>query len=162
MKHAPLPVHSPLSASPLDGAFARRVLGRREARRLAGLFDEAERLALARMEAARRDVDDIFASAREEARAILALLPDFAALEAVPAARGRSALTIIRREADAVGIAIAAITAARPSALARPARDRAIAALAAETRLDAGAIGKLFSIGEDTVRQVLRNAARAP
>lgn len=158
---ADLPRHAPVRRLSLDSAFASRVLGKREAARLAGLMADAERRARERMEAAAREAEQIFAHARAEAEAILAMLPDFAALEATRDGSGRSAYHIIRKVADRHGLPIAALTARQKNGSAplvvRQARDEAIVAIAAAcNHLDAAHVGALFGIGGSTVVNIVR------
>lgn len=91
-----------------------RVIRGEDAKRLTKLYDRASRDASGRIAAAmaqaQREVDDIFCAARIEAEAILAGLPDFSALQAAPAAKGRSALSAIRDVADRYGLAVAGVT----------------------------------------------------
>ena len=149
-----LPKSAPIARSELDSGYARRVLGRREARRLAQLMDDAEMRALQRMAAAQAEVEAIFAEAKAEAEAILNRLPDFAALQGTT--RGTtSALSIIRRVADRHGFSVAIVTGHTRSALARAARDEAIRDLSA-AGFAPGQIAPLFSkVSEKTVRRVV-------
>ena len=150
-----LPKGAPVARAAIESDFARRVLGRREARRLAELMDEAETRARRRMADAQAEIEAIFAEAKAEAEAILLRLPDFAALEG--ATRGTmSALSIIRRVADRHGFSVAIVTGYARSDLARAARDEAICALGA-AGFAPGQIAPLFSRAtESTVRRVLR------
>jgi len=124
------PVHkrllTPFKGVGIDSAFARRALGRREARRLAELMAEAEQRARARLEAARLEAETIFAEARAEAEALLAMLPDFAALEAGQA----SALAAIRNVADSGGLPLAAVVGKQKHRYAFAARCEAVLAVA--------------------------------
>lgn len=155
---ADLPVHAPARRAALDSPFARRVLGKREARRLASLMDDAELRARARLEAARREAEEIFADARAEADAILARLPDFAAIEALPARKGRSAYQAIRDVADAEGLPFAVVVGAERSDRAKAARRRAVLAVAdACPMLSPETISGLFAaIAPTTVRRILK------
>lgn len=133
IRRADLPVHAPSARNPdgMDSAFARRALGKREARRLASLMDDAEQRARAVLDAAAREVEVIFAAARDEARALLDALPDFAALEAAPAKHvgSGSAFRLVRLSADRRGIPIAAVTGKSCAPIAREARAEAAFAL---------------------------------
>lgn len=141
-----LPIHSPLNKNRLCSAFVRDTLGIKEARRLSRLIDDAERCARARINQAAQEAEQIFASARAEAEAVLALLPDFAAIEAAPAKKGKSAFKAIRDIADAHGLPIAAVTRRGRDERATLARGEAVRAVAdaCPSMTDAD-IGKLFS-----------------
>ncbi|MBX9456145.1 MAG: hypothetical protein KL863_09040 [Rhizobium sp.] len=161
---AHLPVNSPLNRNGLDSSFVARVLGKTEARRLAGLIIDAERDAAARIDTAKREADTIMASARLEAEAILAMLPDFAALEAVPAKRGRTALGVIRGVADKYGFAIAAVTRRSNGQDERHTAVQAEAVRAVAVacpRLSDAEIGALFSsLPAGTVRRYRNEGSR--
>ncbi|MCO5071121.1 MAG: hypothetical protein M9944_07940 [Rhizobiaceae bacterium] len=129
-----LPVHAPAARSPIETPYARKVLGRREARRLADLVADAERRARAVFDAANREAEDIFAEARAEANAILALLPNMEELAQTPAKRGRTALSVIREVADRHGLALAVVAG-------RQTHERARAC----PKLEPWEIGKLFA-----------------
>lgn len=156
-----LPTHSPLNRSSLDSAFVGRVMGRKEAKRLAGIMDTAEREARDRIDLATREARDILATARAEADAILALLPDFAAIEAAPARKGKSAYAAIRAVADRHGVPIAAITGKGRDSRAKAIRGEAVRAVvdACPTMNDA-AIAALFpSMAASTVRRLRTEGA---
>jgi len=123
-----LPVHAPVARSSLEAAFARRAVGRRDARRVAAVLADAEERARAviaqAQERAAREVESIFAAAKEEARAILDSLPDIdglAALDHGPA----SGIAIVHGAADAEGISLAVLRSSH-SDRARAARRAAI------------------------------------
>lgn len=142
----PLPVHAPIRQARTETAYSRRVLGRREARRLAELMEDAERRARARIEAAMREAEEIFAAARAEASAILDLLPDLDALETTPAKRGRTALSVIRAVADRHGLALAVVAGRQAHERATAARIEAVDAVASACpALSMAEIGGLFS-----------------
>lgn len=154
-----LPVHAPINRDGIASDFARRALGRREARRLADLMDDAEKRARARLDVAKREAEEIFAHARAEAEAILARLPDFAAIEAAPAIDGKSALRAIRDAADTHGLPLAVVVGGAQHPRARSARIAAVKGVseACPGMADA-AIGALFSgMKAATVRR-LRNS----
>ena len=150
----------------LNSTFVRRALGRREARRLAELMDDAELQAKARLDLARMEAEQIFAHARAEAKAILSRLPDFAAIEAVPTKRipgrgHRSALAIIRDAADRHGIALAAVVGTSRNPKAVDAREEAVRGIAeANPALSQEAIGKLFGMGRETVAGMIRRGGK--
>lgn len=159
---AHLPVNAPIARSGLDSKFVARVLGRTEAKRLASLLADAERDARARLDTAAREADEIMANARAEAEAILAVLPDFAALHAVPAKRGKSAFAAIRGVADKYGFAVAAVTRR-----GRDERHMAVQAEAVRAVADAcpglsdAEIGALFSnLPAGTVRRYRNGCSR--
>lgn len=143
---ADLPIHSPIGKARLDSAFVRRALGVKEARRLSSIMEDAELRARARITQAARDAEKILADAKAEAESILAMLPDFAAIEAAPAVKGKSAFKAIRDVADAHGLPIAAVTRRGRDARATAARGQAVRAVsvACPSMSDAD-IGKLFS-----------------
>ena len=151
-----------LSHPSLDSAFVARALGRREAKRLAALMDGAERQAVARIETAKREADALLSAARAEAEAILTMLPDFAAIEAAPANRGKSAFKAIRDAADAHGLPIAAVTGRGRNPRALVARAQAVRAIgAACPTLSDTEIGRLFSgMSADTVRRIRSGGTR--
>jgi len=141
-----MPIHSPSAKSGLESAFAARVLGRKEARRLAAIMAGAERDARQRLALAALDVEDVFARARAEADAILAMLPDFAALEAAPAKKGKSALAAIRSVADRHGLSISAVTGTGRDDRIKAVRREAIRAVSdACPRLTDAEMSALFS-----------------
>ncbi len=148
----------PFQRVEMNSAITRRALGRREARRLAQLMEDAEQRARARIEAARQEAEQIFQHARDEAMAILAKLPDFAALESTPTKFGANALKVIREVADTRGLPLAVVTGRDPrNPIAREARDAAICAVAAACPgLKLREIGTLFSISEGTVAEILK------
>lgn len=152
---ADLPRHAPINRRPLDSAFVRHALGANEARRLAQLIDDAETRAQAHLRQAAREAEYIVSQARAEADAILAILPDFAAIAAAPAARGKSAYRAIRDVADTHGLPIAAVTRRGRDARATAARKEAVRAVAeACPAMTDEAIGKLFSgMKAETVRR---------
>lgn len=140
-----LPVHAPINQS-LDAAFVARVLGRRDAKRLSRIINEAERQARAAIEEATREAETILANARVEAATILALLPDFAAIDAAPARKGKSAFSAIRAVADRHGVAMAAVTGKGRDKRAKAMRREAIVAVAdACPAMPDADIGRLFS-----------------
>lgn len=158
-----LPVHAPVRRLALESAFASRVLGKREVARLSGLLADAEDRARARLKIAAREAEEIFAEARKEAAAILAMLPDFAALEAVRDGQGRSAYQIIRKVADRHGLPVSALTArqVRNQSSKEPepthARREAISAIATGCpHLSLEQIGALFGIRAARVGDILR------
>lgn len=140
-----LPVHAPINHS-LDAAFVGRILGRKEARRLVNLLTDADRQARAAILEATREAEKILADARAEAETILAMLPDFAAIGAAPASKGKSAFSAIRAVADRHGVAMAAVTGKGRDLRAKSMRAEAICAVAdaCPTMTDAD-IGRLFS-----------------
>lgn len=153
-----LPVHAPINRrdTGFDSAFLKRTLGRWEAQRLAGLMADAEKRALARLDVAKREATEIFAEAKAEAEAILAKLPDFAAIENAPATKGKSAFRAMREVADRHGLPLAVV-------VGRVKHDRATAARAEAVRAVADAcpkmgdqdIASLFSgISAATVRRL--------
>lgn len=160
-----LPVHAPISRSGIETAFIQRVLGKREARRLADLLIDAEREARKRIDAAAKEAEQIFEHARDEAKAILAMLPDFAALEAVRDGQGRSAYQIIRRVADEAGLPIWAIASPRKDTTDRSAgeaRLRAIHEVAKRCpHLSTEQVGMLFGVSEKRARLLIRRGARS-
>lgn len=107
--HADLPVHSPLNREPMASPLARRVLGRREVRRLAELMDDAEKRARARIDLAKREAEEIFAHARAEAEEILRRLPDFSQLERTKARKGKTAFQVVREVADSHALPFAVV-----------------------------------------------------
>ena len=140
-----LPRHAPINRSIYAPGVADRALGRKEAARLAALFDDAEREARARLDAATREAEAIFARAKADADAILAMLPDFAALQAAPAGKGRTVLAVLRAVADAHGLPIAALTGTGRDKRARAARREAVlAVIQACPRLGDADIAKFF------------------
>lgn len=157
MSGADLPVHSPIRKG-FDSAFLQRAIGKREARRLAELIGEAEKRARARIETATREAEEILAEARAEAEAILAMLPDFAAIEAAPAAKGKSAFRAIREAADRYGLPIAVVVGKVQHDAARMARVDAVRGVAeACPRMTDDEIGALFSgMSAATVRRLRR------
>jgi chromosomal replication initiation ATPase DnaA len=154
----PLPVHAPLRRAATETAYSRRVLGRREARRLAELMEDAERRARARIEAAKREAEEIFAQARAEANAILQLLPNLDELEATPAKKGRTALSVIRSVADRHGLPLAVVAGRQAHQRATAARAEAVAAVSeACPNLTLDEIGALFSgRGSGWAAEILR------
>lgn len=134
-------------------------LGAVEARRLATLMADAETRARARLEAAKTEVEAIFAQARADAEALLYMLPDFAALDAAaPAKRGRSAVGAIRAVADRYGVAMAAVTGHSPNPAAKAARHEAVAAvIEACPALTDAQVASLFKlIRAEKVRDIRR------
>ncbi|MCA0278467.1 MAG: hypothetical protein LCH86_20920 [Proteobacteria bacterium] len=127
--HADLPVHSPLNREPMASPLARRVLGRREVRRLAELMDDAEKRARARIELATREAEEIFAHARAEAEEILRRLPDFSQLERTKARKGKTAFQVVREVADRHGLAFAVVVGRQAHPRATAARSEAIRAV---------------------------------
>jgi ABC-type sugar transport system substrate-binding protein len=102
---------------------------------------EGQKLLAAAIVEAERVIDE----AKAEARALLQNLPDFAAIEAVPAPLGRSAYQVIRDAADRRGIAIAAVTGTSTNPLAKAARYEAVlGVLAACPDISGEQAGKLF------------------
>ena len=135
-----------ISPPRVDFAIVERVLGRRKAKRLAALHAEAQKHARAQREVARQEAEAIMAYDRAEAAAILAILPDFAALEAAPAKKGKSAFQAIRDVADRYGLAMAAVTGKGRDDRILAVRAEAVRAVkkACPSLMDAE-IGKLFS-----------------
>lgn len=158
-----LPVHAPMARGAAETAYARQALGRREARRLGTLMDDAEARARAVMatavDNARREIDDIFAAARNEAEAILARLPDYDALDSVATGKGgmrRSAHAVIRAVADRHGLSMAIVKGKIRSDRAIAARGDAVRAVAAEfPDMDMDAIGALFDLSGAHVRKLV-------
>jgi len=147
-----LPVNAPTRQVGIDSSFARRVLGRREARRLAALMDEAEKRARARLEAARVEAEAIFADARAEAAALLEMLPDFAVLESVPAA-----LDAIRSAADRHGLSMGSVLRRSRDGDASRARIEAVHMVAAACpHLKLADIGMLFGLSDKRISELLR------
>lgn len=149
----------------MDSALARRVLGRREAQRLAAIMDEAEQRARARidaaardMDAARREAEDIFAHARAEAEEILRRLPDFSELERTRAKKGKTAFQAVREVADRHGLAFAVVVGRQNHPRATAARVEAIhAVIAIMPGINDTELGSLFSgRSADSIRK-LRN-----
>ena len=148
-----LPIHAPVSRDGINSAFARRALGRREARRLAELMDDAEKRARARFELAHREVEDIFAHARAEAEALLARLPDFAALEM----NGQRALRAMRDAADRHGLPLAVIVGRVHHDLAQLAQGEAVRGIAeACPGISNDEIGTLLGLTADATRKMRR------
>jgi len=159
---AHLLVNAPIARSGLDSRFVARVLGRTEAKRLAALIADAEREARSRIDTAAREADEIMANARLEAEAILAMLPDFAALQAAPAKKGKSALAAIRSVADRYGFAIAAVTRRGRDERHMAVQAEAVRAVAeACPSLSDAEIGALFSsLPAGTVRRYRNGGTR--
>lgn len=154
---AQLPTHAPVNREAVNSAFARRVLGKREASRLAALMDDAERRARARLEQAQREAEEIFATARAEAAALLAKLPDFAVFEAMPGMNGQHALRAMREAADRHGLPLAVIFGRVHHPLAHEAQREAVLAVAeACPRMSNDEIGALFGKGADAIRRLRR------
>lgn len=136
--------------------FVRRVLGDREAKRLQGIFDEAEASARRRIEQATREAEEIFAHARNEATLVLASLPNFAVIQTKP--YGAEVMRAIRQAADRYGLSIAAVTGRSREPLAVKARRNAIRAIVrARPTLSDASIAHLFSgMSSERVRQIRR------
>jgi len=156
-----LPAHAPVARGGISSAFAERALGKREAKRLTELMADAERRARACIEAATRETEEIFASARAEAEAILARLPDFAAIEAARAAKGKSALRAIRDVADRHGLPLAVVVGRVAYDRAKAARAEAVRAVAeACPQMTDGEIAALFSgVAAGTVLRLRKGGA---
>ena len=145
----------------LSSRFARRVLGAREAKRLESILVTAEKQARARLDQAHRESEEIYAHARAEAEAILAALPNFYAIEALPATKGKSAFRAIRAAADRHGLPLAVVIGTVQHPKAHAARAEAVIALAdACPRLTDDDIGQLLSLSATAVRRI-RFAGRA-
>jgi hypothetical protein len=157
-----LPIHSPAGQSGLDSAFAARVLGRREERRLANLLPAAEQRALDLIRKAALAGEADILRAREEAEAILAALPDFAALAATPGRHGRSAYFAIRDVVDRHGLSFSDVTRKDIRECHKGARRDAIRAVAdACPGLADARIGMMFSgLSADTVHRIHRGDPR--
>jgi len=153
-----LPKLSPLLAG-LNPDFLQRVQDRRGMRALDRLVEDhlsqadkvrakAEKDAQRLLDGARAEIALIHADLRCEAEALLAQLPAFDALEAVPARHERTVYRIVRRIADEHGLAMAAVTRPqRRNPKARAARIEAVQAVADQCPLlDDAAIGKLFNV----------------
>lgn len=148
-----LPTHAPVNRSGINSAFARRALGKREARRLAELMDDAERRARARFELANREVEDIFTHARAEAEALLSRLPDFSALEL----NGQRALRAMRDAADRHGLPLAVIVGRVHHDLAQVAQSEAVRGIAnACPGISDHEIGTLLGLTADAARKMRR------
>lgn len=144
-------------ASRIDSAVIHRILGKKEANRLGRLMLEAEAKARQRLKSAVAEAEGFLAEAREEAEAILAVLPDFAALQTRPSRVGHTAFAAMRRVADKYGFAFAALMG-----VARGERNRAVQAEAMRAVANAcptltpAEIAPLFKTSEQAVRFALR------
>lgn len=145
-------------ASRIDGAEIHRILGKKEANRLGRLMLEAEARARQRLKSAVAEAEGFLAEAREEAEAILAVLPDFAALQTRPSRAGRTAFAAMRRVADAYGFAFAALMGTGGSDAVKAARAEAMRAVAA-TGLTPADVAPLFKASEQAVRLALGRRA---
>lgn len=150
------------AAAGLRSDVAARAMGAIEARRLSTIMLDAEAQARAAIAGAEAEVRMIFAAAKAEAEALLALLPDFAAIEAAPSQSGKSALRAIRDAADRHGIALAAIVGRSQSPTTRLARLEAVlGVLDACPGMSADQVGALFKRSGKHVERLKREALEA-
>lgn len=147
-------------AGRIDSAAIHRILGKKEANRLGRLMLEAEARARQRLKSAVAEAEGFLAEAREEAEAILAVLPDFAALQTKPSRAGHTAFAAMRAVADKYGFAFAALMGAGGSDAVKAARAEAMRAVAA-TGLTPADVAPLFKASEQAVRVALRQRGAA-
>lgn len=154
----------PVDASIIHGKglnveFVKRVLGAREAKRLASLFEDAEARARERIDQATREAEEIFAHARDEARQILEALPNFAELQARP--YGSDVMRAIRNTADRYGLSQAAVTGrSREPEIVKARTEAILAIIRARPTLSDASIAHLFSkMSPDRIRQIRRDGA---
>jgi len=126
------------------------------------LIHDAVRAGQQQIAAAHAAARKRIAAARIEAQALLATLPDFAALEAAPAKRGKSAGRAMREAADRRGVPVAAIISASKSPVARLARLEAVLGVVdACPGLSREQLGKLFKRSGETFSRLYREALEA-
>jgi len=144
-------------------------LGAVEARRLATVLGKAEAAARARLaeaakavEQAQIDATRLIDEAKAEAEAIIAGLPDFAAIEAAPASDGNSAMRAIRDAADRQGIALAAVIGTSQNPKAKLARlEAALRVAEACPTLTNRQLGRMFKRSGPAFAWLLRKAKEA-
>lgn len=151
----------------LAPGFVAGVSAKRETRRVAGLVADTERSILRRLDQVSRELEAVRAETQRrivEARELIARLPDFAAIEAAPAAKGQSALAAIRAVADRHGLPMAAVSGnPRLNRIDGAARREALLAVAeACPAMMHDQLGLLFGgLSASRVMGILREARQA-
>lgn len=156
-------IHAPPSRAGVADAFlkasrvnreAMRIEAKRNAMRIETIMADAQARARAELDKAHREAEKIFSTARAEAEAILARLPDFDRIEKAQAAEGKSAYRALRDVADRYGLPLAVVVGRARHQRADMARQEAIRAVldACPMMSDLGISALFDSVSPRTVK----------